>query len=100
MAVEGVRRSARVRNPVKTYAAQQEDVGAIASAPKRKKPVAATDDAVNDMAIQAPARKRKTKASSVDADSDAAFEAEGIEVVKKPTKKGKRSDDPLPLDQQ
>ncbi|KAK3073584.1 hypothetical protein LTR53_004683, partial [Teratosphaeriaceae sp. CCFEE 6253] len=95
MAVEGVRRLARVRNPVKTYAAQQEDVGAIASAPKRRKPVA-----VNDMAIQAPARKRKKKASSVDADSDAAFEAEEIEVVKKPTKKGKRSDDPLPLDQQ
>ena len=104
MATEGVRRSGRVRNPVKTYAVEQQDVEAAAPVPKRKRKAAISDDAAeDDHAVRAPAKRSKKKASAADLSSDAAFEVEeevAKKPAKKPAKKGKKADWPPPLDQQ
>ncbi|TKA71012.1 hypothetical protein B0A55_06030 [Friedmanniomyces simplex] len=104
-ATDGLRRSARVRNPAKNYAAEQAEQEVSAPTPKLKRKVVSSGPGFDGGPVSAPSKKRKQAIPSSSAVlSDPANDSSEFEVeepVKEPPpKKSKKAKGPLPLGQQ
>ena len=95
MATEGLRRSTRIRKPVKSYAAEQaeEDEAPLKAAPTKRKRKAATDgdDDEDSVDTAKPAKKAPKKAKSTKQNETDDAEERPKKAAKASSSKAKRT---------